>query len=249
MRHALITPLASRDGSVDKDEKLVNCYGEQDPVTKETFVYKRAGIDEGDAVITGNDFYGQGAFSYGDDLFVIIDDILFKWDYVGGLDYGGDWVYVFGSQSGAGGSGGGAYYTEGSTQDYEISVTYDVGDSVIYEGVKYYAQGPSTGQTPGSNPLWSTTPPGANTYQGTISWGGTGGVCASIAAAGYSAYLACPYNSCPNRRTDTNSWITYDSMSGNNIRCHAYGVFSPNYCAGSINDFGVGTYGTVTQLS
>lgn len=165
MRHPLITPLASRDGSVDKDEKLVNCYGEQDPVTKETFVFKRAGIDEGDAVITGNDFYGQGAFSYGDDLFVIIDDILFRWDYVGGLDYGGDWVYVFGSQSGAGGAGGGVYYVEGSIQDYDISVTYDVGDSVIYEGVKYYAHGGNTGVTPGSDPYtWQQTEPGASRY-------------------------------------------------------------------------------------
>lgn len=159
MRHALITPLASRDGSVDKDEKLVNCYGEQDPVTKETFVFKRAGIDEGDAVITGNDFYGQGAFSYGDDLFVIIDDILFKWDYVGGLDYGGYWVYVFGSQSGAGGAGGGGYYSQNQTVvDYDISVTYDAEDAVMYEGRKYYAKTQNTG-TPPPDAAWSPAPP------------------------------------------------------------------------------------------
>lgn len=193
MRHALITPLASRDGSVDKDEKLVNCYGEQDPVTKETFVFKRAGIDEGDAVITGNDFYGQGAFSYGDDLFVIIDDILFKWDYVGGLDYGGDWVYVFGNQSGAGGAGGGAYYVEGSTQDYDAGTTYDIGDSMVKDGQKLYSYiDGNIGNSPDSEfgqHFWNEEPPGPDRY---ITAAG-GAWCASPAAA-CAYYLSVAYN-------------------------------------------------------
>lgn len=210
----------------------MNCFGEQDDETKETFVFKRAGIDEGDAVITGPDTYGQGIFSYGGYLFPVIGDILTQWIYVGGSM-----------------GGGGTYYGFGSTTTWDAGETYDIGDAVVYDGTIYYGEGPSTGQTPGSNPLWSTSPPGVHTYQGTITWGGTGGVCSSIAAAGYSAYLACPYNSCANRRLDTNAWLTYDSMSGNNIKCHAYGVYSPLYCSGSINDFGVGTYGTVTQLS
>lgn len=232
MRHPLITPLASRDGSVNKDEKLVNCYGEQDDETKETFVFKRAGTDEGDAVISGPDIYGQGLFNYGGYLFAIIGDILTQWIYVGGAM-----------------PGGGTYYGFGGTVTWSGSDTYDIGDTVVEDGIVYYSYSHNNiGNNPNGSPLWGTTAPGANTYQGSIYWGGTGEVCSSVAAAGYSAYLACPYDSCANRRLNTNQWLTYDSMSGNNIRCHAYGVFSPNYCSGSINDFGVGTYGTVTKL-
>lgn len=185
MRHPLITPLASRDGSVDKDERLVNCYGEQDPVTKDTFVFKRAGIDEGDAVITGNDFYGQGAFSYGDDLFVIIDDILFRWDYVGGLDYGGDWVYVFGSQSGAGGAGGGGYYAQNQTVvDYDSGESYQINDTVLYEGKIYYSGITTNGTPPSeSDPHWRNRYLDTGDGPSDIVWGGciVGGSCGGAA--------------------------------------------------------------------
>jgi hypothetical protein len=242
--------MASRDGSVDKDEKLVNCYGEQDPVTKETFVFKRAGIDEGDAVITGNDFYGQGAFSYGDDLFVIIDDILFKWDYVGGLDYGGDWVYVFGSQSGAGGAGGGGYYVEGNTQDYDISVTYDVGDSVIYEGVKYYNHIAGSGVTPGSDAYtWSETPQGAHTYSCNYN-SYAGPVCASQDAAAFAAYNLDPAHSCATKNTITppnyGIWSTDWYRVDNLVYASQWVTF--NNCGSTLNA-GVVQYGTITQVT
>lgn len=250
MRHALITPLASRDGSVDKDERLVNCYGEQDPVTKETFVFKRAGIDEGDAVITGNDFYGQGAFSYGDDLFVIIDDILFKWDYVGGLDYGGDWVYVFGSQSGAGGAGGGGYYTIGSTQDYDISVTYDIGDDIIYEGKIYYSNSDNNiGNNPETSPFWSETKPSSSRYQGTLSAGGIGDICASRDAAGFSAYLLYPYQTCATKAPGTGLWIEYVGVAFDGV-WRIYGhQWAAVICGGFHQDNGVAHIGTIAQVA
>lgn len=234
MRIPLITPLASRNGTVEKDERLVNCYGEQDVVTKETRVIKRAGIDEGDAMLTGPDIYGQGIFNYDGYVFAVMNDVLGYWIYVGG--------------SGPGGGGGGTYISFG-VPEWDAGTTYNIGNAVFYNGNVYYSHSNNnTGNVP-TTPVWSTSQPGTSTYQGTISWGGTGAVSASVVAAGYSAYLACPYNSCPNRRTDTNQWLTYDSMSGNNIRCRALGVYSPNFCSGSINDFGVATYGTVTQLS
>lgn len=174
MRYPLITPLASRDGTVDKDEHLVNCFGEQDDETKETRVIKRAGIDEGDAVISGNNVYGQGLFNYDGYLFAMIDDILGYWVYVsGGTMYGG---------------GGGTYFNESLTQDFDPMQTYDINETVIFEGQKMYSQANNNDAPPDNEfgqYMWSATP-GQTTYQyATLA----GGYWAASPAASCNSYL------------------------------------------------------------
>lgn len=179
MRVPLITPLAARDGTVEKDERLVNCFGEQDIETKTTMVIKRAGIDEGDAVISGNDIYGQGLFSYDGYLFAIFGDIMGFWVYVGGSTmYGG---------------GGGTYFNESLTQTYDIGTTYDIGDSMIKDGQKLYSYiDGNIGFSPDSEfgqHFWDEVPPGSDRY--TTAAGG--GWCASPAAA-CARYLSLVYS-------------------------------------------------------
>ena len=174
MRYPLITPLASRDGTVDKDEHLVNCFGEQDDETKETMVIKRAGIDEGDAVIAGNDIYGQGVFSYGGYLFAMIDDILGYWVYVGGgTMYGG---------------GGGTYFNESLTQDFDPLQTYDINDTVIFEGQTLYSYADSNDAPPDNEfgqYMWNSSP-SQTTYK---YWTAAGGFYAGSPAAACNSYL------------------------------------------------------------
>lgn len=175
MRVPLITPLASRNGTVEKDERLVNCYGEQDVVTKETRVIKRAGIDEGDAVISGPDIYGQGIFSYGGYIFAMIGDILGYWVYVGGMQPGG---------------GGGAvtYFNESFTQDFNPLSTYNINDSVIYNGQRLYSHAENNDAPPDSEfgqYMWDLNP-GQVTYEYACL---AGGYWASSPAAACNSYL------------------------------------------------------------
>ena len=153
MRVPLITPLAARDGTVEKDERLVNCFGEQDIETKTTMVIKRAGIDEGDAVISGNDIYGQGLFNYDGYLFAIFGDVMGVWVYVGGsTQYGG---------------GGGTYYNISQTQDFNPLSTYDINDTVIFDGQKLYSQAENNDAPPDDEfgqYMWSAEP-GQTTYK------------------------------------------------------------------------------------
>lgn len=136
MRIPLITPLASRNGTVEKDEKLVNCYGEQDVVTKETRVIKRAGLDEGNAVLTGPDIYGQGLFNYDGYWFSILGDTVF---------YGDVNFNIVGQQA------------FGSVGFWDSGTTYSLNESVYHNGVKYYsAMNGNTGNTPPSQ--WNTAP-------------------------------------------------------------------------------------------
>lgn len=149
MRVPLITPLAARDGTVEKDERLVNCFGEQDIETKTTMVIKRAGIDEGDAVISGNDIYGQGLFNYDGYLFMMFGDVLGFWVYVGGSTmYGG---------------GGGTYFNQSSYDTWDISTNYALDDTVFYDGQFWHAYIANVGQTP-AYPYWSTTPAPVGTH-------------------------------------------------------------------------------------
>lgn len=235
MRVPLITPLAARDGTVEKDERLVNCFGEQDIETKTTMVIKRAGIDEGDAVISGNDIYGQGLFNYDGYLFMMFGDVLGFWVYVGGsTQFGG---------------GGGSYFYESLTGEWDSGTTYNIGDEVWYEGQKLYSYSDNNiGNTPPSN-IWGEDEPGVHTYQGTIDGSYTGEVCSSADAAGYSAWLAYPYDSCINRNLATNTWITYVNIVGSSIKCNQYNTYGgPPWCV-NINDFGIATRGTITQLT
>lgn len=235
MRVPLITPLAARDGTVEKDERLVNCFGEQDIETKTTMVIKRAGIDEGDAVISGNDIYGQGLFNYDGYLFAIFGDVMGFWVYVGGSTmYGG---------------GGGTYYSFGP-DEWDVSTTYDIGDEISHEGqILYSYSDNNTGNEP-PNALWGVTAPGAHTYQGSIDGGAwTGEVCSDANAAGYSAYLTFPYNSCANRNLATHTWRTFVSAEIGKVYLHTYGVYAPDYCSGPVNDFGTSDTGNVVQLT
>jgi len=147
MRFNLVTPLSSRDGTVNKDERLVNAYAEDDEIEKKVYVFKRAGIDEGDAVITGNDIYGQGIFNYGGYLFAIFGDVMGQWIYVGGGQmYGG---------------GGGTYYNISQTQEFDPGDTYDINDTVIFEGQKLYSYAENNDAPPDDEfgqYMWGTTP-------------------------------------------------------------------------------------------
>lgn len=175
MRHALITPLASRDGSTAKDEKLVNAYSEVDRETKETSVFKRPGLSLSDAVLTGNDIYGQGMFNYVGYWYSIIGDILF-------------WYDINGTQQGV--------ISFGAIVIWDNGDTYDIGDAVIHDGVLYYSYVENnTGNTPGSSVFWSTTAPTADRYLADFV-GAFGFISASKDAAGASAYAAYPYKSC-----------------------------------------------------
>lgn len=149
MRYPLVTPLASRDGSTNKDERLVNAYAEQDYETKETSVFKRAGIDEGDAVISGPDMYAQGVFNYDGYLFAMIGDVLGYWVYVGG-------------GSAYGGGGGGTYFNENpNMQDFDPGQTYDINDTAFHDGQLLYSQSNSNDAPPNNEfgqYMWSATP-------------------------------------------------------------------------------------------
>lgn len=221
MRYPLITPLASRDGTVDKDEHLVNCFGEQDDETKETRVIKRAGIDEGDAVISGNDIYGQGLFNYDGYLFSVIDDVLGYWVYVsGGIMYGG---------------GGGTYFSF-DTAEWAVGNTYSIGDKVFYEGAKYYSYSDSnTGNAPSSNPiLWGTTSPPATVYYA-AGFSTTGPDAATISAAAEALWVIAPVlKSCPG---DYISDVWYEGyyLSSNLIYGNTYGTAGTRTCDNPAN--------------
>lgn len=164
MRYPLITPLASRDGTVDKDEHLVNCFGEHDDETKETRVIKRAGIDEGDAVISGNDIYGQGAFNYDGYLFSVINDVLVQWIYVGGLTPGDSGI---------------TYLAYGQSV-WDAGIAYDINDKVFYDGTLYYSGITQLGDTPDqASPHWRTAPIYLGDPPLAVVWGGCiiGGTC------------------------------------------------------------------------
>lgn len=136
MRYPLITPLASRDGTVDKDEHLVNCFGEQDDETKETRVIKRAGLDEGNAVLTGPDIYGQGLFNYDGYWFAILGDTVFWYDI--NFTWGGQQAF-------------------GSVGFWDSGTTYNLNDPAYYNGLKYYsAINGNIGNAPPSQ--WSAAP-------------------------------------------------------------------------------------------
>lgn len=220
MRYPLVTPLASRDGSTDKDEKLVNAYAEVDKETQETSVFKRAGIDQGDAIIAGNDIYGQGLFNYDGYLFAVIDDIL------------GYWIYVGGQQGGA------TYIGFGAVGTWDNSTSYDVGDQVVYNGQIYYNHIPGAGVTPGSNAYtWQTDAP-TGSYYATFA-GYTGATCGSKSAAGYSASLAYPYNSYANRHPSSGAWAVFAYIQGNDVMAQQYV---------DLTDFGIADYGNVTTI-
>lgn len=139
MRFPVATPLASRDGTTAKDEHLVNCYVEEDVETRETSVIKRAGLQLGDAVLTGNDIYGQGAFTYGGYTYYVIGDTIFWYDI--------NFDYVDGSAFGA-------------TGFWDSGETYGINDTVIYNGIIWYSQtGGNTNHEPsGGSPYWDTVP-------------------------------------------------------------------------------------------
>jgi len=195
MRVPLITPLAARDGTVEKDERLVNCFGEQDIETKTTMVIKRAGIDEGDAVISGNDIYGQGLFNYDGYLFMMFGDVLGFWVYVGGgTMYGG---------------GGGTYFNESMTQDYDAGTTYDIGDAVIHNGQKLYSQMDGNIGNATTTDVWDENEPGVARYKGYLSYNGSfGAICSTKDAASYAAWIIYPYNAC-DARDGFNNWQVY----------------------------------------
>lgn len=235
MRIPLITPLASRNGTVEKDEKLVNCYGEQDAVTKETRVIKRAGIDEGDAMLTGPDIYGHGVFSYDGYIFAVMNDVLGYWVYVGG--------------GGPGGGGGGTYISF-DTPEWDAGTTYAIGDKVFYNGKKYYNYIPGSGVTPGSDAYtWSETPPGAHTYSCNYN-SYAGPVCASQDAAAFAAYNLDPAHSCATKNTITppnyGIWSTDWYRADNLVYASQWVTF--NNC-GSTSNSGVVQYGTITQVT
>lgn len=174
MRYQLVTPLASRDGSTDKDEKLVNAYAEVDKETQETSVFKRAGIDQGDAVISGNDIYGQGLFNYDGYLFAMCGDVLGYWVYVGGgTMYGG---------------GGGTYFNESLTQDFNPSQTYDINETVIYEGQKLYSYSNNNDAPPNNEYgqyMWGATASQTQYVYATLA----GGYWSGSPAAACNSYL------------------------------------------------------------
>ena len=79
MRLFLATIIRSRDGSVDQDTGLVNCYSEkEDP----NISYKRPGCEEYyDLQSYGTTpWSAQGIFQYDSDLYSLIDDVLVKND-------------------------------------------------------------------------------------------------------------------------------------------------------------------------
>lgn len=233
MRHPLITPLASRDGSTDKDEKLVNAYGEVDRETKETSVFKRPGIDQGDAVITGPDTPGQGLFNYGGYLFAIIDDILCYWVYVGGQQGGGTYI-------GFGGAVG----------EWEDSETYDIGDQVVYDGTIYFNYIPGSGVAPGSDAYtWQQTQPGVHTYSCNYN-SYAGPVCADKLSAAFAAYNLDPAHSCATKREiippNYGTWSTDWYVIGNAVYATQWATF--DNCS-TIQNGGIVQYGTITQVS
>lgn len=235
MRVPLITPLASRNGTVEKDERLVNCYGEQDVVTKETRVIKRAGIDEGDAMLTGPDIYGQGIFNYDGYVFAVMNDVLGYWIYVGG--------------SGPGGGGGGTYISFGAP-NWDAGTAYVIGDKVFHNGRSYYAYAPNTGVTPAS-PIWEETAPGSSRYQGNIpsSGYGLGPVCASTSAAGYAAYLTGSHNSCATKYSGSGLWYEYSYSTSTNIYLQQWTDPSPFNCSGTPINSGIANLGTISQVA
>lgn len=216
MRIPLITPLASRNGTVEKDEKLVNCYGEQDAVTKETRVIKRAGLDEGNAVLTGPDIYGQGLFNYDGYWFAILGDTVFWYDI--NFTWGGQQAF-------------------GSVGFWSSGDTYDIGDAVYYDGVKYYSYSDSnTGTDPGTNPLlWGTTPPPATRYYG-AGFSTTGPNAATQSAAAEALWVIAPVlKSCPGDY-DPTTWFTgYTIIGGTLIYGDQYGTAGTRTCGNPAN--------------
>ena len=152
MRIPLITPLASRNGTVEKDEKLVNCYGEQDAVTKETRVIKRAGLDEGNAVLTGPDIYGQGLFNYDGYWFAILGDTVFWYDI--NFTWGGQQAF-------------------GSVGFWDSGTAYNLNDPVFYQGKVYYSGITTIGTPPSeSDPHWRARALDTGDGPTDVVWGG-----------------------------------------------------------------------------
>lgn len=138
-RLPLVIVASNRDGTVDKDARLVNCYIE---VTKEgeLDIYKRPGLSSFDVVAV--DKPGRGIYFWQGSLYSIFGDAIYKDGVL--LDDGLDetnGVYRFDSNLGATpklifGNGAAAYATDGTTVS---SALHSIDSNYPEETVKGFA--------------------------------------------------------------------------------------------------------------
>lgn len=99
-RLPLVVATSNRDGSVEKDARLVNCFMETDQESNDIFVIKRFGLASAGVIADGD--AGQGVYNWNGDIYSIFGGVLYKnGSSVGtGLDTSGG-VYHFSSILGA----------------------------------------------------------------------------------------------------------------------------------------------------
>lgn len=206
MRLPVVHQISTKDGVSNKNARLTNCLKETSKTSEKAVV--RPSLVES----TTYAGVGNGLIVFNRNLLVVVDDKVqfdeFAWmnldaeDWDSGVTYtAGEWVWYLGELW---------VSVDGNTNQvpflnsthwktiYEIgdwaeAASYDIGDEVVYGGVRYYSMAPSNvGNNPSSTPMWSTTAPGTSRWRGSYYVGGTlftsSFTTASKASAGYAAW-------------------------------------------------------------
>ena len=233
MRIPLASPLKTRTNDLSKDARvkngLVEMKGEMSAVRNRpgaTDIYTLDG-----SWIAGTDIAQLLFEDDNGDLLTMFGDgfRVYQWN---------NFLYVLGY---------GPEYGYGS---YSSEESYDIGDSVVQNGVKYYSYVDNNiGNTPGSSYVWSETPPTSNRYVGTLygTYPRTGDVCASKEVAAQNVTLKYPYHSCATQN-GSHQWIEYSHIASggygaNTIFFDLFADPSSGSCTGSSyqTTFGLGS--------
>ncbi len=218
MRLPIVPQISTKDGTTNKNARLTNCLKEVTKLGEKAVV--RPGLVL-DSTYTG---IGNGLIPFDGRLLVIYDDTVYDTEIDDSLPWPLDslpWsatitysvndvvfcsgVMKFSMQNdnlnNACSDTTGVYWRTSKARDtYDPSESYDIGDSVVVDGVTYYSYVASnTGNTPsGSSDFWETTPPGVTRYQGAITTGGSysGSLAASTGGAAASVIALFPYTIC-----------------------------------------------------
>lgn len=214
MRLNLTPSVETKDGISNKNARLTNCLKEVKKSGEKAVV--RPGLVLSDTY-SG---IGNGLIPFDGRLLLIYDDTVYDeelsvpWpfdalEWNAATNYGwGDVTWYLGDLwfswgTGSGNTPGSSSLWKRSYDDsYNPDRAYDIGDSVVYNGVTYYnyvagATGIAPDNAVSGAAYWVTTPPGTSRYNMAVSGApgsiGTTGLCASKTACVYAGWNMIPY--------------------------------------------------------
>lgn len=272
MRIPLPVQFKTRQGNVTKDARIKNGYveikGEVGRVRKRPGNTDLGLIGVGDAYFLGcvslTPSGGNLSSMIGSTLIVGDDSWNVdapEWDS-GTTYYYGDWVFYNGQYwyytgstgtSGTPPSGGSGWGNSANPNDtYDNTVTYNIGDSVIYQGVQKYAWASVTGVIPSNADVWNNTPPSAIRYRGSFSnipgYTPEGASIAAAAAVGFQMFYATEQHSCPGV-APYYIWYTSEyTLVGSVVNGNQYGTAGVRLCGDPLNGPNSVAVGTITTV-